>query len=246
MSIMQFNLLHGFTQTSTSWDESIAALQQRSPSAEFWVPDMPGHGTGTGLPLPLRDGATALAELSTRGVWIGYSMGGRYLLHIALQHPEVVQGLVLVSTTAGLHLASERAERSAADDALADSIEQQGVLAFLERWMSLPMFRGLRASEDDLAARQRNSPIGLAESLRQAGTGRQEPLWDALAAIKVPTLIMTGAHDTKFCEIGARLQNAIEGSRHEVIANAGHAVHLEQCSHFAEIVSDWAYTHFSN
>ncbi|NBS29429.1 MAG: hypothetical protein EBS76_02720, partial [Actinobacteria bacterium] len=70
---MQFNLLHGFTQTSTSWAEPISALRQRFPSAEFWAPDMPGHGTGTGLPLPLHDGATALAELSTQGVWIGYS-----------------------------------------------------------------------------------------------------------------------------------------------------------------------------
>ena len=239
------DLLHGFTQTSTSWAEPIAALKQHVPSAEFWVPDMPGHGTGTGLPLPLHDGATALAELSTQGVWIGYSMGGRYLLHIAVQHPAVVEGLVLVSTTAGLDLESERSERSAADDALADTIEQQGVSAFLERWMSLPMFRGLQASEDDLDARQRNSPIGLAESLRQAGTGQQEPLWDALAEINVPTLIVTGAHDTKFCEIGARLHDAIEGSHHEIIANAGHAVHLEQCSTFAEIVADWAHTHFS-
>ncbi len=236
---MQINLLHGFTQTSTSWAEPIAALQARLPFARFWAPDMPGHGRGTALPLALPEGARALAEASTPGVWVGYSMGGRYLVHIAVQHPEVVLGLVLVSTTAGLDLASERDERRAADNALADSIEQEGVPAFLDRWMSLPMFSRLEPGAEDLAARHLNSSVGLAESLRQAGTGRQEPLWNHLQGLRVPTLILTGEHDLKFTALGERLANTIPGSTHEVIADAGHAVHLEQPQLFSEMTSRW-------
>lgn len=241
---MQINLLHGFTQTSQSWAEPMAALEEQLPTATFWAPDMPGHGNGTALPLPLREGAAALAERSTPGLWIGYSMGGRYLLHIAVQHPEVVKGLVLVSTTAGLDRVSERDERRAADNALADSIEREGVPAFLDRWMSLPMFANLRPTATDLAARQMNTAVGLAESLRQAGTGRQEPLWTHLSKLRVPTLIVTGESDTKFGALGERLAREISGSVHSVIAPAGHAVHLEQPRSFSQVVADWALTHF--
>ena len=239
---MQINLLHGFTQTSTSWDATIVALQEQIPNATFWAPDMPGHGRGTALPIALPEGATALAAASTPGLWIGYSMGGRYLLHIAVQHPEVVKGLVLVSTTAGLDLALERNERKAADDALADSIEQEGVPAFLDRWMSLPMFANLRPTAKDLAARKLNSGVGLAESLRQAGTGRQEPLWNRLDNIRVPTLIVTGEQDLKFSALGERLANTIPGSALEVIPQTGHAVHLEQPQQFSETVAEWVFT----
>jgi 2-succinyl-6-hydroxy-2,4-cyclohexadiene-1-carboxylate synthase len=242
---MQINLLHGFTQTSTSWGSTIVALQEQIPSATFWAPDMPGHGRGSALPITLPEGATTLAAASTPGLWIGYSMGGRYLLHIAVQHPQVVTGLVLVSTTAGLDLESQRNERTAADDALADSIEQDGVPAFLDRWMSLPMFANLRPTAEDLAARKLNSGIGLAESLRQAGTGRQEPLWNRLNEIRVPTLIVTGEQDLKFSALGERLANTIPGSAREVIPQTGHAVHLEQPQRFSKAIADWVLTRFN-
>ena len=241
---MQINLLHGFTQTSKSWDLPISALRERVPMADFWAPDMPGHGRGTALPLALREDATALAGESTPGLWVGYSMGGRYLLHIALQHPEVVKGLILVSTTAGLDLVSERTERRAADNALADSIEREGVPAFLERWMSLPMFANLQPTDQDVAARQLNTSTGLAESLRQAGTGQQEPLWARLNEITVPTLIVTGENDTKFGVLGERLTDTIQESSHEIIGDAGHAVHLEQPQRFSEVIADWALPRF--
>ena len=128
-------------------------------------------------------------------------MGGRYLLHIATQHPEVVTALVLVSTTAGLETSEEREERRNADHVLADSIERDGVSAFLKRWMALPLFSRLRPSAIDLAARQRNSSTGLAESLRHAGTGCQQPLWDELASVDVPTLVVTGSEDENFMRL---------------------------------------------
>ncbi|HBU75468.1 MAG: hypothetical protein CL447_06190 [Acidimicrobiaceae bacterium] len=237
---MQFNLLHGFTQTSESWAETIAALKERIPAATFWAPDMPGHGNDMTLPFSLTEGAGAIADLASPGIWIGYSMGGRYLLHIATQHPEVVTALVLVSTTAGLETSEEREERRNADLALADSIERDGVSAFLQRWMALPLFSRLRPTATDLAARQRNSSTGLAESLRHAGTGCQQPLWDELASIDVPTLVVTGSEDEKFFALGARLAQTMPQAEHVTMSGAGHAVHLEHSEEFADHVADWA------
>jgi 2-succinyl-6-hydroxy-2,4-cyclohexadiene-1-carboxylate synthase len=237
---MQFNLLHGFTQTSESWAQPIAALKERLPAATFWAPDMPGHGNGMTLPYSITEGATAIAELASPGIWIGYSMGGRYLLHIATQHPEVVTALVLVSTTAGLDTSEEREERRNADHLLADSIERDGVSAFLQRWMALPLFSRLRPSVTDLTARHRNSSTGLAESLRHAGTGCQQPLWDELASVDVPTLVVTGSEDEKFCALGARLTKTMPQAKHVTMSEAGHAAHLENSKEFADHVVDWA------
>jgi len=237
---MQFNLLHGFTQTSESWAEPIAALKERLPAATFWAPDMPGHGNGMTLPYSLTEGAAAIAELASPGIWIGYSMGGRYLLHIATQHPEAVTALVLVSTTAGLETSEEREERRNADHVLADNIERDGVSAFLQRWMALPLFSRLRPSATDIAARQRNSSTGLADSLRHAGTGCQQPLWGELASVDIPTLVVTGSEDEKFCTLGGRLAQTLPQAKHITLSGAGHAVHLEQNEEFADHVAVWA------
>ena len=55
-----------------------------------------------------------------RAAWLGYSMGGRYALHVALRHPELVRRLVLVSATGGIDDPAERAARREGDEALAD------------------------------------------------------------------------------------------------------------------------------
>ena len=80
-----------------------------------------------------------------------------------------------------------RAARRAADDALAASLTSDGLDAFLERWVAQPMFAGL--ADPDLDDRRRNTVDGLASSLRLAGTGTQEPLWDRLPSLAMPVLL---------------------------------------------------------
>ena len=113
--------------------------------------------------------------------YVGYSMGGRLCLHLALARPETVERLVLVSATAGIEDDDERATRRAADDALATSLERDGVDAFLDGWLAQPMFATL--ADPGLDDRRRNVAAGLASSLRLAGTGTQQPLWDRLASL---------------------------------------------------------------
>ncbi len=43
--------------------------------------------------------------------------------------------------------------------------------------------------------RLRNSPAGLASSLRLCGTGTQEPLWDLLGSLPCPVLALAGTDD---------------------------------------------------
>lgn len=235
-------LLHGFTQTGTSW----RPIAERLPDAwDVDAPDLPGHGTAGDLALDLPATATHLARrLGTRpALVVGYSMGGRTALRLALDHPASVAGLVLVGATAGIDDQAERADRRAADGALADRIEAGGVGPFLDRWLSQPLFASLRPEPDDLAARRANTATGLAASLRLAGTGTMNPpWWDELGAIDAPVLVVWGEADTKFAGLGRRLADAIgPNAETTALVDVGHAAHLEAPDAFAALVRGWAH-----
>ena len=201
--------------------------------------DAPGHGRSSDLRLDLADTASWLASAGGAATYVGYSMGGRMCMHAALAAPESVRGLVLISATAGLDDARARAERRARDDELARRIESIGVAAFLDEWLTQPMFAGLDASAQGLAARLENTPSGLASSLRLTGTGMQEPLWDRLDSLTIPVLVVAGALDAKFVTLAERLAATIPGADLAIVDGAGHTVHLEQPERFLETLLPW-------
>lgn len=234
-------LLHGFTQTGASWRPIVDELARSAPGCPVRVPDLPGHGAAD----PADDGSS-LAETAAslvnrwgRALYVGYSMGGRLALRLAVDHPGAVAGLVVVGATAGIDDPGERLARRRSDEALADEIETIGVDRFLDRWMTLPLFAGFRAEADDEAARRRNRATGLAASLRNAGTGTMDPpLWSDLGRITAPTIVVAGSEDTKFVALGERLVAGIgAAARFESLPGCGHTAHLERPRRFAALVS---------
>jgi 2-succinyl-6-hydroxy-2,4-cyclohexadiene-1-carboxylate synthase len=171
-------------------------------------------------------------------------MGGRFLLHVALANPELVCGLVLVGATAGIDDPGERAERKRVDEAMADRLERDGLPAFLEAWLAQPLFAGLSEEMQFRDERTANTVDGLAESLRQAGTGSQDPLWERLHRIEVPVLVIAGEADEKFTAAGHRLVESIgANAEFAAVAGAGHAAHLERPDAFVAVVRPWLARH---
>lgn len=171
---------------------------------------------------------------------IGYSMGGRAALALAAWHPQRVRSLLLVGASAGLEAASERAARRRSDEALADRIERNGLEAFVDRWMALPLIASqarLGPAWLERARRQRlsNSPVGLANSLRGMGTGAQPALHDHLGEIDVPVCWVAGQQDEKFSHLAEELAARCRRGRVCLIPASGHACHLEEPAAFAEI-----------
>jgi 2-succinyl-6-hydroxy-2,4-cyclohexadiene-1-carboxylate synthase len=230
-------LVHGFTQTAASWD----AIEYRLTALGHDVVslDAPGHGSHHDTHLGLGKGADLLAAEGGAGTWVGYSMGGRLALHVALNHPTLVERLVLVGATPGIEAAVERIERQASDELLAEELERDGLDAFLSRWISQPLFASLPEDSAGLDARRANTVPGLAASLRLMGTGAQESLWGRLDEIAASTMLVVGALDEKFSAIASRMADAMPEAHVASMIGCGHACHLEAPDAFVGIVDSF-------
>lgn len=233
-------LLHGFTQNAAAWGPFAEHLARNRPVLAV---DLPGHGGSDAVRADLAGAAAlvadSLGDLDTPATVVGYSMGGRVALHLALRHPGAIDRLVLVSTSAGIDDAEERARRRDADERLADRIEAIGVDAFLDEWLAQPLFASLSPAAACREARRRNTATGLASSLRLCGTGTQEPLWTRLGSIDVPTLVVVGGLDERFTALGERLVASIgPAARLVVIEGAGHNAPLELPERTAAAILD--------
>ena len=234
-------LVHGFTQTLHSWDGMAAALAETFQVVRV---DLPGHGGSGGVDLDFVATAAAVGDAGGRATYVGYSMGGRLCLRLAVDRPDLVQALVLIGASPGLADEGERAARRASDEALADEIERIGTAAFLARWLARPMFSGLQPQPVDLEARLANTPAGLATALRRLGTGVQEPLWDRLGELHMPVLAVAGEEDRKYTGIAEAMAGTIGGRAEAVtLAGAGHAAHLERPASFCRLLAAFLVLH---
>lgn len=228
-------LLHGFTQAGAIW---VPVMESTSTRAPIDAPDLPGHGSSGDVVADLGTTAERLVAEFSNAAYVGYSMGGRVALHLALAHPESVSHLVLCSATAGIDDQAERAARRADDARLADHIRTIGVDAFITEWTSQPMFSSLARTSDDDEIRRTNTAEGLATSLETMGTGQQDPLWSRLHELEMPVLIVTGTLDTKFTALGKRMTELIgPNAKHVEFPGAGHAVPFERPSEFGSLLS---------
>ena len=243
-------LLHGFTGAAATW----RPFRDAWPGTRQLAADLPGHGRSLASPdRPRRhdiDGTidALLAAMDDHGVGafalLGYSLGGRVALRLALRAPERVAALIVVSASPGIADPDARARRLTADRALADRIEREGVPAFVDYWQSLPLWASQRrlppAVRDALRAqRLRNDAAGLAASLRAAGAGADPPVLDALDGLRCPALLIAGGLDPMYCDHAAAMRAQLPDGRVAIVPDAGHAVHLEQPDRFRALVADF-------
>jgi 2-succinyl-6-hydroxy-2,4-cyclohexadiene-1-carboxylate synthase len=218
--------LHGFTQSARAWGPF---GQHLGTGHEVLGVDAPGHGRSASVRADLPRGADLIAATGGSAAYLGYSMGGRFALHVALRHPHLVRRLVLLSASAGIDHPGERATRRQADEALATQVERDGVAAFVAWWLDRPLFATLPPEAAAVDARLESTAAGLASSLRLAGTGTQEPLWDRIHELEMPVLILAGALDVAYAQRAERMASCIGANANvAVIGGAGHACHLER------------------
>jgi 2-succinyl-6-hydroxy-2,4-cyclohexadiene-1-carboxylate synthase len=227
-------LVHGFTQTGRSWGPVATDLAR---DHEVVRVDAPGHGHSASLAVDMVEGARLLGEVGGSGTYLGYSMGARLCLHLALTEPGRVRALVLLSGTAGIEDAAARAVRRGDDEALALELERVGVAEFVRCWLARPLFAGLDEGAAGLGARLENTVPGLAASLRLAGTGAQDSLWSRLSELAMPVLAVAGERDERFVATARAMAAAIgPNAQVAVVPGAGHAAHSEAPEAFLTLV----------
>jgi 2-succinyl-6-hydroxy-2,4-cyclohexadiene-1-carboxylate synthase len=241
-------LLHGFTGSAAGWRHHMDSLADYG--LRIIALDLLGHGQSDApkdakrysIEHCQKDIVAALEELGVhkgQATMLGYSMGGRIALYTAFSG--FFRALILESASPGLKDPSEREKRRRSDEALAASIEREGVPTFIERWERLPLFASQKTLPfgcREALHRQRlqNNATGLALSLRGVGTGVQPSLHARLPTLHMPVLLIAGELDTKFTMIAKHMAQALPQSQLHIILAAGHTVHLEQPQLFTSLV----------
>lgn len=240
-------LLHGFTGTKETWRSFIDATKGRY---RILTIDLPGHGhTVAKQKVTMEQFVKDLYDL-TREVQfdrfhlLGYSLGGRTALTYAMHYPHTIRSLVLESASPGLKTEEERKKRIAWDKQLAEMIIEKGLKQFVAYWENIPLFASQKRLDKSMkkAVREErlsHSAIGLAQSLLGMGTGKQKPWWNELDSIQFPLLLLVGSLDEKFIRINEQMAHKIETSTMQIVADAGHTIHIEQKEAFANIVMNY-------
>jgi 2-succinyl-6-hydroxy-2,4-cyclohexadiene-1-carboxylate synthase len=239
--------LHGFLGNCYEFESVTELLNNQFSCLSV---DLPGHGKtkvlGGNEFYTMEKTALSLINLLdelkiSKAFLVGYSMGGRLALYLALHFPHRFAKVVLESSSPGLKTTTERWERVKSDEAIARKlnriVEKSDLMMFLSKWYSQPIFGKIKNHPDFpnlIQKRLENNPAELAKSLRFMGTGCQPSLWENLLDNSIPLLLLVGEYDDKFISINKEMVRLGKLCQLKVISNAGHNVHFEQTMAFAE------------
>lgn len=243
-------LFHGFTGNVDTWNSLVPLLKG---SYQFIMIDIIGHGQ-TDSPQDyqrysighsVEDMIAIFDELKLDKVHVlGYSMGGRLALSIAVNHPNRVKKLILESSSPGLKTEEEQVNRRMSDAELALRIIENGIKEFVDYWENTPLFSSQKSLPNEekeriRAGRLSNHPLGLVNSLKGMGTGSQPSWWKSLSHVNLPVLLICGKLDKKYCQMAMEMNQLLPCSWVKKVDEAGHTIHVEKPQVFGKIVYDF-------
>ncbi len=229
-------LLHAGVTDRRSW----AALRERLGSADWRTIsyDRRGFGDTTCSPEahdPVEDAIAVLDAAGAEGAHVvAASAGGGLALELTLAHPDRVRSLVLIgSSVPGGPEVEPTAFSERVQDLWAryEAAESGDDLDELNRVEAHAWLDGWDADEGRVEGQPRALFLEMnGTALRSSDPGpepERQPLWDRVARIEVPTLVLVGDLDVVCTPASQHLAREIQGARHEVLAGTGHLPHLE-------------------
>ena len=237
-------LVHAGICDRRMWDEQVAAFRDHFRVIRY---DMRGYGS---TPLPAEDfshQADLYSLLQVLGiesaVLLGCSMGGRIVVDVALEHPDIVSALILV--TASVSGYDFEAEAPPQWDEMVSALKAGDFSRAAELdcqiWVDGPQ----RNPEDvDLQVRERvieMDLVALANESRQLGQEiRQPPAANRLGEIKVPTLIIAGKLDQPdLMQVAEAMHATLPDSEFIRMDGVAHLPNMEKPQEFNQLVMDF-------
>lgn len=251
--------LHGFMQTGATWEPLSPRLAQGHC---VYAIDFIGHGQSDKpheatlytidalvealasfireVILPEHAEATPAGQRIERHVHVlGYSMGGRIALELALVHPELVYTLVLESAGLGAKDEAERVAYTKRAAEWAHELRTHGMKPFVDAWERLPLFASQLRLPEDVRAQVRaerlaNDPEALALTLEMSGQDhmrlRQEYRTE-LSYSWIPVYYLCGTRDDTYLALAEDLVH--EGFDAKALMG-GHNLHLEVPAYYLD------------
>lgn len=173
---------------------------------------------------------------------VGYSMGGRLALYLAIFFPQNFYQVVLESASPGLEKKLDRNNRIKRDLHVANRLKTQNLDLFLLDWYANPLFCSFVKHpnyQQALAKKLNNNPSKLAKSLKYMGLGMQPSLWKHLKSIQLSTLLIVGKLDLKFVAINHKISAFSSRFEMKTVANTDHNVHFGHPLDFARLLKNF-------
>jgi 2-hydroxy-6-oxonona-2,4-dienedioate hydrolase len=231
-------MVHGTGGRADRWVRNLDALGAAGYRA--YALDLPGHGFAAkgaraecSVPAYRRMLAGFLDAIDARtAVIVGTSLGGHVVASYAVEHPQRVNGVVLVGSMGLIPIGAEARGRIQAG---ANNQTKEGVATKFQRVIFDQRLVTPDMIEEEF--RVNNSP-GAKESFAQLGKYIAEKLDDAvvgerLAATRIPALLVWGDQDrTVAPSVGEAAHKLLPGSRLVILEGAAHTPYYEKADAF--------------
>ena len=237
--------LHPLGLDLTYWTEQIETLSAEQDVVAF---DWPGSGRSPGTAADWDLGqATELVAQAIRDTGaqtahvVGISVGGMIAQSVAIEHPDLMQSLILVATAPTFPDAARDGMR-----ARAAAVRQDGMSVVIqpsiERWLTPETVETRPALVDRIT-----KTILLHDPQVHAAMWElvaDFEVLDRLGEISAPTLILVGEEDPSTPVASAQLlHDGIAGSTMEVIPGGSHMIQLERPERVSTAIADFVKSH---
>jgi 2-succinyl-6-hydroxy-2,4-cyclohexadiene-1-carboxylate synthase len=245
--------LHGLLGSGKDWNQVVNTLSSEHPCITI---DLPGHGKSQMVQaidfaqVNLLIQQTLLHRNIEQYVLIGYSMGARLAMyHAAAMNSTAapttkksvckkipkLRGIVIEGGHFGLPQ-PERATRFANDQKWAHRFAYEALSLVLPDWYQQAVFSSLNHDQRQSLVLKRSGNLGsgVAHMLLATSLAKQTPLLQTMETLILPTIYLCGERDKKFTRLVEDTQ-----LQYQVIASAGHNVHVEQPYAFSMAINNF-------
>lgn len=234
-------LIHGGLADSRLWDDQFKAFAGHYRVVRY---DLRGFGKSDFSMGPLshvEDLATLLKTLGIeKATLVGLSLGGTVATDFALEHPQMVERLVLAASG----LRGYQGIKNEQGIVISKAAETEGREKAIALWMEHPFF----ATGKNSPAYQRRMRAMLTDNFRTWGPTPAPIVWtwpsvpsiERLQTITQPTLVIVGSLDfSAILAIADLLATKIPNARKAVIRGTSHHLNMEKPLEFNRLVLDF-------